>query len=159
MKWSLRDSYYPDICLQAQILNLLMELQETLSVSFIFISHDLSVEEYISRQVAVMYLGRIVESAGRAELWRRPVHPYTQLLLASAPRISVLRAPAERRKARLPGDLPGPFDLSPGCAFFGRCPLARERCREESPALSPVSPGHWTACHFTELPSEDYVTI
>jgi peptide/nickel transport system ATP-binding protein len=138
-----------DVSVQAQILNLLTDIQETLGVSFIFISHDLSVVEYVSRRIAVMYLGRIVERADRAELWRRPVHPYTRLLLASAPR---LRASAERRKVQLSGDLPSPFDLPPGCVFFGRCPLARKRCREEPPTLSSVSPGHWVACHFFELP-------
>jgi peptide/nickel transport system ATP-binding protein len=141
-----------DVSVQAQILNLLADLQETLRVSFIFISHDLSVVEYISRRVAVMYLGRIVESAGRSELWRRPVHPYTRLLLASAPR---LRSSAERRKIQIPGDLPSPFDLPSGCVFSGRCPLARDRCREEAPALSLVSPGHRAACHFAEMPEED----
>jgi peptide/nickel transport system ATP-binding protein len=145
-----------DVSVQAQILNLLTSLQETLGVSFIFISHDLSVVEYISRRVAVMYLGRIVESADRAELWRRPVHPYTRLLLASAPRPS---GSAERRKIQIPGDLPGPFDLPPGCAFSGRCPLAQSRCREEVPALSPISQGHWAACHFAELPEEPPVVV
>jgi peptide/nickel transport system ATP-binding protein len=145
-----------DVSVQAQILNLLMDLQETLCVSFIFISHDLSVVEYISRRVAVMYLGRIVESAGRSELWRRPLHPYTRLLLASAPR---LFSSATRRKIPIPGDLPSPFDLPSGCVFSGRCPLARDRCREEVPALSPVSPGHLAACHFAEMPEEDSIGV
>jgi peptide/nickel transport system ATP-binding protein len=140
-----------DVSVQAQILNLLRDLQETLRVSFIFISHDLSVVEYISQRVAVMYLGHIVESADCSELWRRPVHPYTQLLLTSAPR---LYFSVTRRKMKIPGDLPSPFDLPPGCVFWRRCPLARDCCREQAPTLHSISPEHWVACHFAEFPEE-----
>jgi peptide/nickel transport system ATP-binding protein len=134
-----------DVSVQAQVLNLLTDLQKSLNVAFIFISHDLSVVEYISQRVAVMYLGRIVESADRGELWRNPTHPYTQFLLDSAPRLFSSRT---HKKIRASGDLPSSFSPPSGCGFSGRCPLARECCGQQVPALRLISPGHRVACHF-----------
>ncbi|MFG1382398.1 ABC transporter ATP-binding protein [Xanthobacter versatilis] len=145
-----------DVSVQAQILNLLSDLQEALGVAFLFISHDLSVVEYVSDRVAVMYLGRIVELANRETLFRAPGHPYTRALLDAVPQIGGPRtAPAP-----LSGDLPSPYAPPPGCAFHTRCPLAQARCRSEAPVLRQVGPdhlgsghvgsGHVLACHLTE---------
>ncbi|WP_173380506.1 ABC transporter ATP-binding protein [Azospirillum sp. B510] len=136
-----------DVSVQAQILNLLTDLQRTLGVSFLFIGHDLSVVEYISDRVAVMYLGRIVELGDRDSLWRRPAHPYTRALLDAAPRID---GPVVPGGAGLAGDTPSPYDLPPGCRFHTRCPIAADRCRQEVPALRALSPGHSVACHFAD---------
>ncbi|MFC5353807.1 ABC transporter ATP-binding protein [Azospirillum himalayense] len=136
-----------DVSVQAQILNLLTDLQRTLGVSFLFIGHDLSVVEYVSDRVAVMYLGRIVELGGRDSLWRRPAHPYTRALLDAAPRIDGPSAPAG---PGLTGDTPSPYDLPSGCRFHTRCPIAADRCRREAPATRALSPGHLVACHFAE---------
>ncbi|WP_127088618.1 ABC transporter ATP-binding protein [Aquabacter cavernae] len=134
-----------DVSVQAQILNLLVGLQRSLGVAFLFISHDLSVVEYVSDRVAVMYLGRIVELADRETLWRSPAHPYTRALLDAVPRIS-----GGHRPAPLKGDLPSPYDPPQGCAFHTRCPLAYGRCRTETPLLRGIGPGHSTACHLAD---------
>jgi peptide/nickel transport system ATP-binding protein len=137
-----------DVSVQAQILNLLVDLQRQSGVAFLFISHDLSVVEYISDRVAVMYLGRIVEIATRETLWSRPAHPYTRALFESVPKID--RARRTRRSAALTGDLPSPYAPPSGCRFHTRCPLAEERCRVETPRLVPlVAPEHLAACHFS----------
>ncbi|MFG1477833.1 oligopeptide/dipeptide ABC transporter ATP-binding protein [Xanthobacter sp. V4C-4] len=133
-----------DVSVQAQILNLLDDLQQALGVAFLFISHDLSVVEYVSDRVAVMYLGRIVELADRETLFRAPAHPYTRALLEAVPRLSATRPAGPP----LAGDLPSPYAPPPGCAFHTRCPVARERCRGEAPALRQSAPGHHVACHF-----------
>jgi len=135
-----------DVSVQAQILNLLVDLQQTLDVAFLFISHDLSVVEYVCDRVAVMYLGRIVEIADRASLFRTPAHPYTRALLDAVPKVT--SAPT-RRKAPLAGDLPSPYAPPPGCRFHTRCPVAEARCRTEVPALRTLSPGHQVACHLS----------
>nr|WP_255636429.1 oligopeptide/dipeptide ABC transporter ATP-binding protein [Azospirillum sp. 412522] len=140
-----------DVSVQAQILNLLTDLQRTLGVSFLFIGHDLSVVEYISDRVAVMYLGRIVELGDRDSLWRRPAHPYTRALLDAAPRIDGPAAPAG---PGLTGDTPSPYDLPPGCRFHTRCPNATDLCRHEAPATRELSPGHLVACHFPDTGAE-----
>ncbi|WP_372394176.1 oligopeptide/dipeptide ABC transporter ATP-binding protein [Azospirillum sp. HJ39] len=144
-----------DVSVQAQILNLLTDLQRTLGVSFLFIGHDLSVVEYISDRVAVMYLGRIVEMGDRASLWRRPAHPYTRALLDAAPRIDA--QPGGAAAPGLIGDTPSPYDLPTGCRFHTRCPIAADLCRHEAPATRELAPGHLVACHFaddgTEPPS------
>jgi peptide/nickel transport system ATP-binding protein len=135
-----------DVSVQAQIINLLMDLQKRLKIAFIFISHDLSVVEYISQRVAVMYLGRIVEFADRAELWRNPAHPYTRLLFDAAPHILSSGGHASRDE----GDLPSPFNPPAGCRFSTRCPLVLPRCREELPELRVLTSGHQVACHLAE---------
>jgi peptide/nickel transport system ATP-binding protein len=140
-----------DVSVQAQILNLLTDLQRTLGVSFLFIGHDLSVVEYISDRVAVMYLGRIVELGDRDSLWRRPAHPYTRALLDAAPRID---GPAVPTGPGLSGDTPSPYDLPTGCRFHTRCPIATDLCWREAPATRELSPGHLIACHFPDTGAE-----
>ena len=134
-----------DLSVQAQIINLLVSLKGEFGLSFLFISHDLSVVRYFSDRVLVMYLGVIVESAMARQLWRRPLHPYTQALIAAVP------DPARRRQAApLAGDLPGPQDIPPGCRFHPRCALASARCRIEAPLPRVLAPGHQVACHHAE---------
>ena len=134
-----------DLSVQAQIINLLVSLKGEFGLSFLFISHDLSVVRYFSDRVLVMYLGVIVESAMARQLWRRPLHPYTQALIAAVP------DPARRRQAApLAGDLPGPQDIPPGCRFHPRCALASARCRIEAPLPRVLAPGHQVACHHAD---------
>ncbi len=137
-----------DMSIQSQVLNLLVTLQEQLRLSYVFVSHDLTVVQYLCDTVAVMYLGRIVETAPAAELFARPQHPYTQSLLAAAPAIDPRR---RRTQAPLQGDVPSPSKPPPGCAFHTRCPRVEARCRSEVPVLRPVAgpqPGHRAACHL-----------
>ncbi len=130
-----------DVSIQAQILNLLADLQAELKLTLLLISHDLRVVRHMSRRVAVMYLGRVIEVAPAAEIFRSPVHPYTELLLDSVP------DPRHRREKPIPlGDVPSPIDPPQGCHFHPRCPLAEARCRESAPALTPRGPGHLAAC-------------
>ncbi|MDP3936868.1 MAG: dipeptide ABC transporter ATP-binding protein [Deltaproteobacteria bacterium] len=134
-----------DVSIQAQILNLLLDLQERFELTYLFISHDLRVVKNVSDRVAVMYLGKIVELAGRDALYKVPLHPYTQALLSAIP------LPDPRRKKRriiLQGDVPSPINPPPGCAFHTRCAYAEARCREESPGLREILPGHFASCHF-----------
>ncbi|GGF68354.1 ABC transporter ATP-binding protein [Azorhizobium oxalatiphilum] len=134
-----------DVSVQAQILNLLVDLQETLGVAFLFISHDLSVVEYVSDRVAVMYLGRMVEIADRETLFAAPAHPYTRALLDAVPQIGGDGAP---RRPPLAGDLPSPYAPPPGCRFHTRCPTAQARCGSDIPVLRTLTGGHQVACHF-----------
>jgi oligopeptide/dipeptide ABC transporter ATP-binding protein len=136
-----------DVSIQAQIVNLLQELQHKMGLTYLFVAHDLSVIEHISDRVAVMYLGRIVELAGAEALYRVPRHPYTRSLLSAIP-----VADPEHRRSRivLKGDVPSPASPPVGCAFHPRCPIARERCSREEPALREVAPRHASACHFAE---------
>jgi oligopeptide/dipeptide ABC transporter ATP-binding protein len=134
-----------DVSIQAQVINLLMDLQRDMRLSYLFISHNLAVVEHISHRVAVMYLGRIVEYADKTDLFARPLHPYTEALLAAVP----LPDPALRRtKHRVEGDVPSPIKPPPGCHFHPRCPYAEARCRVEAPVLKMVAPGHEVACHL-----------
>ena len=134
-----------DVAIQAQVLNLLCDLQEKLGLTYLFISHDLAVIQHICDEIAVMYLGRIVERADRIALFSNPRHPYTRALL-SAVMTDASDRPVER--IRLQGDIPSPIDRPSGCRFRTRCRHAQERCRHEEPELVEKSPGHWEACHF-----------
>jgi len=136
-----------DVSIQAQIINLLKDLQEELGLSYLFIAHDLNIIEHISHRVAVMYLGRIVEEAQTRELFSNPLHPYTRALLAAIP---VPVPKRERKKIMLPGDVPSAMEIPPGCRFHTRCPNASALCREVSPRLLEVAPGHRVACLLYE---------
>jgi oligopeptide/dipeptide ABC transporter ATP-binding protein len=134
-----------DVSIQAQVINLLMDLQKDLALSYLFISHNLAVVEHISHRIAVMYLGRIVEHTDKTTLFTRPLHPYTEALLAAVP----LPDPAVRRTKRvIQGDVPSPLRPPPGCHFHTRCPYAEPRCRTEAPVLREVEPGHHVSCHL-----------
>ena len=133
--------------MQAQIINLLMDLQKSLGLALLFISHDLAVVEHMSDRIAVMYLGRIMEIADRESMFRHPRHPYTRALLSAVP----LPDPgAARDRVVLTGDVPSPIDPPSGCYFRTRCPMATERCASEVPALREMAPGHQSACHYAE---------
>jgi oligopeptide/dipeptide ABC transporter ATP-binding protein len=135
-----------DVSIQAQIINLLMDLQDEFELSYLFVAHDLAVVEHISDRVAVMYLGRIVEMTDKTTLFEMPLHPYTEALLSAVP-IPKYGARA-RQRVILKGDVPSPINPPPGCHFHARCPYAMARCRHETPALREVQPGHWASCHL-----------
>ncbi len=143
-----------DVSVQAQVINLLVELQRRHGIAYLFIAHDLALVGHLCDRVAVMYLGRIVETGPAGELLAGPAHPYTRALLAAVPPPDP--ALARGRTAPLPGDLPSPVDVPPGCRFHPRCPFAEERCRREEPALVPRGPGRFVACHLADrLPPAD----
>ena len=134
-----------DVSVQAQVLNLLMDLQEEFGLAYLFVSHDLGVVEHIGHRIAVMYLGRIVELSTRDRIFGRPLHPYTEALMAAAP----IAAPRARRdRLVIEGDVPSPMNPPSGCHFHTRCPYAEARCRVEDPPLQQVAPGHVVACHL-----------
>jgi oligopeptide/dipeptide ABC transporter ATP-binding protein len=134
-----------DVSIQAQVINLLQDLQRERQLSYLFISHNLAVVEHISHYIAVMYLGRIVEYADTRSIFTRPQHPYTEALLSAVP----VPDPAIRRKKMvLQGDVPSPVRPPPGCHFHTRCPYAVDRCRVESPPLREIAPGHQVSCHL-----------
>jgi peptide/nickel transport system ATP-binding protein len=139
-----------DVSVRAQVINLLQDLQQTTGVSYLFISHDLSVVEHIADRLLVMYLGRIVESGRSEEMWQQPAHPYTLALLAAAP-VADPRLARSRRRHVLQGELPSLLDPLAGCAFHTRCPLARERCRQQQPVLRALPGGRQVACHYDLL--------
>ncbi len=135
-----------DVSIQAQILNLFMKLREELNLTYLFISHDIGVVEHISDRIVIMYLGRIVEAGETEEIFEKPNHPYTQVLLREVPRLE------DRHHEFKPvdGEIPSPIDPPPGCYFHPRCPHATDRCRQENPMLREISPGHLTACHLND---------
>ena len=134
-----------DVSIQAQVINLLMDLQRDMKLSYLFISHNLAVVEHISHRIAVMYLGRIVEYTDKTTLFTRPLHPYTEALLAAVP---VPDPAIKRTKLVVQGDVPSPLNPPPGCRFHTRCPYAEARCKVDVPALREVEPGHHVACHL-----------
>jgi oligopeptide/dipeptide ABC transporter ATP-binding protein len=137
-----------DVSIQSQILNLFRDIQERAGLSYLFISHDLSVVEYLADRVGVLYLGRIVELAPREDIFAQPAHPYTRALLDSIPRVGAGR----RRGRAVAGEMPSPLRPPPGCVFHPRCPLAQGVCREQAPTFQPLrdNPAHGAACHFKE---------
>ena len=134
-----------DVSIQAQILNLLVRLQQQLDLTYLFISHDLSVVRHLCDRVAVMYLGKVVELARALDLYACPRHPYTEALLSAVP---VANPGHVKRQIKLGGDVPSPIDPPTGCAFHPRCPYGREKCKKETPVLAQLNSGHVAACHF-----------
>ena len=134
-----------DVSIQAQVINLFEDLQKELGLTYLFIAHDLRVVKHISDRVAVMYLGQIVELAESDELYRNPLHPYTQALLSAIP---VTDPKTKRQRIILEGDPPSPIQVPAGCRFHPRCPKRFDRCDTEAPVLREVSPGHWVSCHL-----------
>jgi oligopeptide/dipeptide ABC transporter ATP-binding protein len=136
-----------DVSVQAQIVNLLQDLQREHGIAYLFVAHDLAVVEHISRRILVMYLGRIVEAGDAKSLCRDPRHPYTQALLSAVP---VVDPDLKRPRILLPGDVPSPIHPPGGCPFHPRCPVAESRCKTEIPPFREIEPGRWAACHLAQ---------
>lgn len=137
-----------DVSIQAQILNLLMDLQDELGLTYMFVTHDLSVVKHISDNIMVMYLGQCLEFASSDELFAKPMHPYTQALLSAIPEPDISMRNKEIKVIK--GEVVSPVDPKPGCRFAARCEYCQEHCHEEAPTLKEVSPGHFVACHFCD---------
>ncbi|MFZ5735539.1 peptide/nickel transport system ATP-binding protein [Rhodopseudomonas thermotolerans] len=136
-----------DVSIRAQVINLLQDLSDKLGVSYLFISHDLTMVQHIANKLIVMYLGRVVETGSAETIWKHPAHPYTQALLAAAP-VADPHVMRSRNRFVLQGDLPSPTNLPQGCAFSTRCPFVTDRCRQERPVLRPLGENRRTACHY-----------
>src|ERR671932_2740045 len=136
-----------DVSIQAQVINLLEELQAKLGLTYLFIAHDLSVVRHISDRVAVMYVGKLVELTDRDSLYENPLHPYTRALLSAVP-VPDPVVESHRRRIILAGDVPSPVNPPTGCRFNPRCPFAEDKCKTDEPPLTEVKPGHWAACHY-----------
>ncbi|MBI4762364.1 MAG: ABC transporter ATP-binding protein [Chloroflexota bacterium] len=136
-----------DVSIQSQVLNILKDLQQEFGLTYLFIAHNLSVVEHISDRVAVMYLGKMVELTTRDELFRNPLHPYTQALMSAIP---IPNPRLKRQRVILKGDVPSPLNPPKGCRFHPRCPVAMEKCAQEEPAFKEVAPEHWVACWLVE---------
>ena len=134
-----------DVSVQAQVINLLMALQEEFGLAYLFVSHDLAVVEHIGHRIAVMYLGRIVELAPKDRIFAQPLHPYSEALMSAAP---IADPKARRKRLVIEGDVPSPMNPPPGCHFHTRCPYAEARCKQEYPPLQEIAPGHLVACHL-----------
>jgi oligopeptide transport system ATP-binding protein len=141
-----------DVSIQAQIINLLQDLQNELKLTYLFIAHDLKVVEHISTRVAVMYLGKVAELANGDDLYRDPKHPYTKALFSAIP---VANPKGRRQRIILQGDVPSPINVPSGCTFHPRCPIVRENCKRDIPSLDEKASGHWASCHYSQMVAKE----